>query len=266
MKYVKLNEKAIAYSSEGRGEAVVFVHGFCEDSSVWDEFKLDLLDRKVRVVCVDLPGFGESEVVDNLTIDGMADAVKAVVDHLNLEKIVLIGHSMGGYTGLAFARKFPELLKGLGIFHSHPFADSEDKKENRYKGIDFIKRQGHELFVKQLIPKLFAPGFEGSNRFLVDKLIHLASKYKPEGIINGQVAMAERPDQAEVLKNIKVPVLFIIGEKDNAVTMEQSMEQTSLPDVASVHILEKVGHMGMFEAKKQTQRMVRHFVDLCYKD
>jgi len=266
MKYVKFNEKAIAYTSEGRGKAVVLVHGFCEDSSVWDEFKLDLQERKYRIVCVDLPGFGGSDVVDALTIDDMAHAVKAVVDHLNLEEVVFIGHSMGGYTGLAFARKFPKLLKGLGIFHSHPFADSEDKKENRYKGIDFIKRQGHQLFVKQLIPKLFAPGFEGSNRFLVDKLIHLASKYEPEGIINAQAAMAERPDQADVLKNIEVPVLFIIGEKDNAVTMEQSMAQTSLPDIASVHVLEKVGHMGMFEARKQTQRMVRQFVELCFED
>ncbi len=266
MKYTKLNEKTIAYSSEGRGRAVVLVHGFCEDSSVWDEFKLDLLERKYRVVCVDLPGFGESDVMEGLTIDDMADAVKAVLDHLNLEEVLLIGHSMGGYTGFAFARKFPKLLKGLGIFHSHPYADSEDKKENRYKGIDFIKRQGHQLFVKQLIPKLFANGFERSNRFLVDKLIHTASQYDPEGIIQGQAAMAERPDQSEVLKNIKVPVLFIIGEKDNAVTMEQSMGQTSLPDIASVHVLEKVGHMGMFEARKQTQRMVRQFVEFCFED
>ena len=266
MKFIKQNEKTIAYSSEGRGKAVVLVHGFCEDSSVWEEFKLDLLEKKFRVVCVDLPGFGDSEVVDGLTIDGMAEAVKAVVDHLKLEEVVLIGHSMGGYTGLAFARMYPDFLKGLGIFHSHPYADSEDKKENRYKGIDFIKRQGHVLFVKQLIPKLFAPGFERSNRFLVDKLIHQASKYTPEGIINGQAAMAERPDQTDVLKNIKVPVLFIIGEKDNAVTMEQSMGQTSLPDVSSVHVMEKVGHMGMFEAKRKTQLMVRNFAKLCYED
>ncbi len=264
MKYIKQNEKRIAYSSEGRGKAVVFVHGFCEDSGIWDEFKQDLLEKKYRVVCVDLPGFGDSEVMGDLTIDGMADVVKAVVDHLSLDNIVLIGHSMGGYTGLAYARKFPQDLSGLGIFHSHPYADAEEKKANRYKGIDFIRRQGHFLFVKQLIPSLFAPGFERSNRFLVDRLIHQASKYDPEGIINAQAAMAERPDQSEVLKNIEVPVLFIIGEKDKAITMEQSMNQTSLPDISSVHVMEKVGHMGMFESKRKTQLMVRQFVNFCY--
>lgn len=264
MKYIKQNEKTIAYSSEGKGNVVVLVHGFCEDSFIWDEFKLDLLEKKYRVVCIDLPGFGESEVVENLTIDGMAETVKAVVDHLNLTDFVFIGHSMGGYTGLAFARKFPEYLKGLGIFHSHPYADSEEKKENRYKGIDFIRNQGPHLFVKQLIPKLFAPDFARSNRFLLDKLVHKASQYDSEGIIQGQKAMAERPDQSAVLQTISVPVLFIIGEKDGAVTMEQSMNQTSLPKVASVHVLEKVGHMGMFEAKRSTQGMVCQFADFCF--
>ncbi len=265
MKKLTHKEIEIAYSSEGRGQAIVFVHGFCEDSDVWDEFKMDLLEKKYKVVCVDLPGFGESEVMNNLSIEGMADTVKAVVDHLNLFEIVLVGHSMGGYTAFKFAEKYPEVLKGLGIFHSHPYEDSEEKKENRYKGIDFIQRQGHQLFVKQLIPKLFAPDFARSNRFLVDKLIHKASGYNPEGIIQGQKAMAERPDQSEVLKNIKIPVLFIIGEKDGAITMEQSMKQTTLPNVSDVHILEKVGHMGMFEAKRKTQLMVRKFVSFCYE-
>lgn len=265
MKSLKHNEKAIGYSNDGRGKAVVFVHGFCEDSTVWEEFKLDLLEKKFRVVCVDLPGFGQSEVVDNVTIEDMADAVKAVVDQLNLKEIVLVGHSMGGYTALTYADKYPETLKGLCVFHSHPFADSEEKKENRYKGVDFIERQGHQLFVKQLIPKLFAPSFERSNRFLVDKLIHTASKYDPQGIINAQKAMAERPDQSDVLRKIKVPVLFVIGKKDTAVTIEQSMDQTYLPEISKVQILEKVGHMGMFEAKQQTQLEIRRFAIHCFE-
>ena len=145
MKYVKHNEKTVAYTSEGRGKAVVLVHGFCEDSGIWDEFKLDLLEKKYRVVCVDLPGFGGSEVAEGITVAGMAQAVKAVVDHLNLAEIIFIGHSMGGYAALAFADQYPDVLKGLGIFHSHPYADADDKKENRYK-------HGYGSIIKQLRP------------------------------------------------------------------------------------------------------------------
>lgn len=138
------------------------------------------------------------------------------------------------------------------------------KKEKSLQRHKFYPGAGAPPFVKQLIPKLFAPDFARSNRFLLDKLIHKASQYDPEGIIQGQKAMAERPDQSAVLQTISVPVLFIIGEKDGAVTMEQSMDQTSLPEVTSVHVLEKVGHMGMFESKRNTQLMVRQFADFCY--
>lgn len=263
MKYLDYQNGQLAYSSKGRGKIVVFLHGFCEDSSVWDEFKKDLVEEKYRVVCVDLPGFGQSDPIVPFSISDMADAVAELLEHLSISECTLIGHSMGGYVGLAFAKKYPHLLNGLGLFHSHPYADPPEKKEGRQKGIDFIERQGHVLYVKQLIPKLFAPKFVNSNAFLVDKLIYKASKYQASGIINGLVAMKDRPDQSSVLQNIEVPVLFIIGELDEAIPSEFSMEQTHLADEASIHNLEKVAHMGMFEARKQTQLIIRKFVAHC---
>lgn len=263
-KFIQFNQKKIAYSTQGRGAAIVLLHGFCEDSSIWDDFKLDLLEKKYRVVCIDFPGFGKSEVVNNLSIEYMADAVYAVANQLNLKDTILVGHSMGGYVSLAFAKKYPDFLKGLGIFHSHPFADSEEKKKNRSRGIDFINEYGHELYVKQLFPTLFPEGYEKTNRFLIDKLTHKASGYPAEGIIEAQNAMAKRKDHSQVLKDIQVPVLFIIGEKDGLIKMEQSLKQTPLPELAVVHVLEKVGHMGMFEARQKTQIMLRQFVGFCY--
>ena len=263
MKYIFFQEKKIAYSSEGKGTAVVFLHGFCEDSSVWDEFKLDLLEEKYRVICIDLPGFGNSEVLSNISVETSAEIVHSVTEQLNIEQIILIGHSMGGYVSLSFAKKYPNKLLGLGLFHSHPYADSPEKKAGRQKGINFIKRHGHVLFVKQLIPNLFAKNFVNSNAFLLEKLSYKATGYSSEGIINALESMKNRPDQAEVLENIGCPVLFIIGKKDTAVPEAFSMDQTHLPSVASVHVLEKVGHMGMFEARKQCQLMVRQFAEFC---
>ena len=98
---------------------------------------------------------------------------------------------------------------------------------------------------------------------MVDKLIYRASKYTSLGIINGLEAMIQRPDRSEVLEHFEKPVLFIIGKEDAAIPEEKSMAQTHLPSQASIHVLEKVGHMGMFEAKKQTQKIVRQFVAFC---
>ncbi len=147
MKFIAFQNKKVAYQVEGKGTAVVLVHGFCEDSTIWEEFRAGLLEENYRLISIDLPGFGRSEVLPVVNIEQMAEAVHAVLLKLNISKAVFIGHSMGGYAGLAFARLYPELLMGLGLFHSHPYADSEEKKENRRRSVAFIKRQGHALFV-----------------------------------------------------------------------------------------------------------------------
>lgn len=263
MKYITYEGHHIGYNSKGKGPTVVFLHGFCEDSRIWEDFTLDLIEEKFRVVVIDLPGFGQSEVIEDITMAGMSKVVLAVLDALKLNQVVLIGHSMGGYVSLAFAEQYPDRLIGLGMFHSQAMADSDEKKINRQKSIDFIRRQGSALYVKQTIPGLFAPNFINSNTFLIEKLSFRASQYAPAGIIAALSAMKNRPDRSEVLRQINCPVLFIIGKLDGAVPWENSMAQTHLPAKGDIHILKKVGHMGMFEATRQTQSIVRQFVQFC---
>lgn len=263
MKHIDYQGHRIGYHTKGKGPAVVFLHGFCEDSRIWEDFKLDLIEEKYRVIVIDLPGFGQSDVIENISIAEMADAVFAVLDSLKLSEVVLIGHSMGGYVSLAFAEKYPDRLLGLGMFHSQAMDDSDEKKANRQKSIDFIRRQGSALYVKQTIPGLFAPNYINSNTFLIEKLSFRASQYAAEGITAALAAMKNRPDRSEVLQQINCPVLFIIGKLDGAIPWENSMAQTHLPAKADIHILEKVGHMGMFEASRQTQSIVRQFVQFC---
>lgn len=263
MKAIPFREGNLAYSSEGKGYPVVLLHGFCEDHRVWDEWKQDLLEEGCQVICVDLPGFGQSSVIHQLSIADMAEGVHELVSALELPPFIMVGHSMGGYVALAFSRLFPGRLQGLGLFHSHPYADSEEKKALRQRSIDFIQRQGHILFVKQLIPSLFAAGFARSNTFLMEKLVYRASRFDSDGIIAAQQAMRDRPDESQHLSQLAIPVLFIIGQKDSSISPEQNQAQVQLPQLASIHLLEKAAHMGMFEAKKPTQRFLRQFVRFC---
>jgi len=160
-------------------------------------------------------------------------------------------------------KKHEANLNGLGIFHSFPYADSEEKKTGRMKSIEFIKKNSHIHYVKQLFPNLFPPTFLSSNNFLVNKMIHRASSFPQAGIIGGLEMMMNRPDNSEVLKKINCPVLFIIGKDDEVVPFDKSMEQTALPTIAHIHILEGVGHMGMFEATKETRKIIKQFVKFC---
>lgn len=264
MKTINYEERPLAYELAGKGPTVVLLHGFCEDGRVWTDFKQDLLEEKYRVLTIDLPGFGASAPAAEPSIEAYAAAVLAVLHQEKLSDIILVGHSMGGYTALAIAEQAPELLRGLGLFHSHPYADTPEKQEARYKQVEFVERMGHPLFVKQLVPKLFAEQYATSHPFDLDKLIHRAARYPQQGITDGLLAMAKRPDRSAVLQDCPVPVLFIVGEEDAAVPEEFSQQQLALPPLADIHILPKVGHMGMIEARRQTQLIVRRFADFCY--
>lgn len=258
MHYITHQDKQLCYYNSGKGRALVFLHGYCEDSSIWNELTEDL-EIDFQVVRIDLPGFGRSESQE-AGIDDMARAVQAVVEHLNLSNFIMLGHSMGGYVSLSYAQQFPDMLAGLAMLHSHPYADLEEKRAARFKEIEFVEEHGTAIYVKQLIPKLFAPNFSRHNLFLVDKLIHRAARYPKAGIVNALRAMAERPDRSEVLQNLTCPVLFINGSLDEVVPEEYRQAQLSLAETASVIELPQVGHMGMFEAEQLFVRSIKTFI------
>lgn len=262
MHYINFKGKKIAYRVHGKGQPLVLIHGLCEDSTIWDEFIKGLVGE-FQIIRPDLSGFGESELLSEHSIDVMAESVKAVLDDMGISKCVMVGHSLGGYVSVTLAEKYPSVLTGLGLFHSHPFADVPEKKEERRKSIEFVKTNGHIVYVKQLIPKLFAELFATSNEFLINSLIFKASKYSPETIIGTQQAMLERTDNSEVIKKINCPVLLIIGKQDKTVPYEMSLKMMPLPAIADIHILPKVAHMGMFTAKDKTVKIVRNFMQLC---
>lgn len=262
MEHIDYQGKKIAFRQTGEGGAfpLVLLHGFCEDSRMWDAW-VELLPARQRVIRIDLPGFGQSELLENQSVDYMADAVEAVLNHLQTEKCVLTGHSMGGYVSLAFAEKNADRLAGLCLFHAHPFADPEEKKEGRLKSAAFIRNSGSEAFVRQLIPGLFAKESLHRHTTTIEKLTRYALEYQPSTIITALLAMRDRPDRSAVLQKIACPVLFFIGKLDTAVPPEFSLDQTHLPAISHIYIYPEVGHMGMFEAKEESARAMRAFLN-----
>lgn len=257
------NGRKITYRIGGEGKAIVFLHGFCENLSMWDDFNPAWSSDDYQIVEIDLAGFGQSDPNPELTMESMAQDVRAVLKEASIESCILIGHSMGGYVGLAFAELYPGFLEGLCLFHSHPFADTDAKKPARRKSIDFVRRRGGRLFVHQLIPDLFPPAFNKEHPDFVKELVQAAEQIDSEAIALASQAMLDRKDRSEVLEQIDCPVLFIVGDEDNAVPFELSLSMVYLPKVASIKILRGVGHMGMFEAKEKTEKMVAEFVGFC---
>jgi pimeloyl-ACP methyl ester carboxylesterase len=258
MPYTAFKKKNIHFTDCGKGEAIVFLHGFTEDLSIWDKFAARL-SKKVRIICVDLPGHGKSECFSEIhSMELQAEAVLAVLKHLKIKKCLMIGHSMGGYVTLAFAGKYPTWLKGFGLFHSHCFADSAEDKKNRTRTISMVKYD-HFGFVAMFIPGLFPSEVHKKFNKEIRALVKRAKEIPKEGIIAALKGMRERKDQTALLKSTKLPVLFILGLKDSKAPLTRLWEMISLPEISETLILRDCGHMGYIEAPEITFRAVRNF-------
>jgi pimeloyl-ACP methyl ester carboxylesterase len=176
----------------------------------------------------------------------------------------MLGHSLGGYITLAFAEIYPSLLKGFGLVQSTAFADSEEKKANRLKGIRIMQDYGAFACIKTTIPNLFGASFKAAFPEKVDLLIAQANTFNTTACQQYYEAMRIRPDRTNVLKNDACPVLFIIGTEDIDAPMNDVLQQTHLPVCSYVHILENVGHMGMLEATNQVNEYIQAFLQSVY--
>lgn len=247
---------------------MVLIHGFAEDGTIWEN-QVTFLKSHNRLLIPDIPGSGRSELLPEATIENYAEVIKAILEadfhNSALEEphqATIIGHSMGGYIALAFAKKYPELLHSFGLFHSTAFADNEDKITARSKAIQFIKERGSYPFLQTSIPGLFTPAFAALHPAVVNGLINRAKDFSPAALVQYYEAMIHRPSRIELLKNFPGPILFVIGEKDNVIPLQSSLEQCYLPSQAAIHILENSSHMGMLEEAERSNELLTHFLKM----
>lgn len=238
----------------------MLVHGFGEDGTIWDK-QVDALKDNYQFIVPDLPGSGKSEMIDDMSMEGMAEVLKTIINTETSAAIPVIGHSMGGYTTLALVEKYPESVSAFGLFHSSAFADSEEKKATRRKGIEFIKQHGAYEFLKTATPNLFSPNSKEKFPNSIEEIIEAGKNFKPEALIAYYEGMMQRPDRTHILKQTEVPVLFIMGQYDAAVPMEDTLKQCHLPARAHIHILQHSGHMGMIEEAEKTNAILESFLE-----
>jgi pimeloyl-ACP methyl ester carboxylesterase len=249
----------INYTLYGNGKAVVLIHGFGEDSSIWNA-QIKFLQNDFLLIVPDLPGSGKSDLLqkEHVQITDYADIIKAILDLEKITSCIMLGHSMGGYITLAFAEKYTDRLNAFGLIHSSAYADDEAKIETRKKAIAFIQQNGSDAFFKTAIPNLFYDTEKSKKD--IEILIENGSHFLPQALIQYYEAMIGRPDRTNVLKTFSKPILFIIGEYDKAVPFTQSLQQTHLPSNAYIYILQSSGHMGMYEETNKLNETLAGFL------
>lgn len=260
-KFIMAGQTALhVCDSEAGDRCVVLLHGYLESMLVWEEF-VPQLYKEVRVVTLDLPGHGISVVTGEIhTMDFLADTVAEGLRALGIERCTLVGHSMGGYVALACCERHPDMLDGLVLLSSTPNPDTPEKAENRRREIELV-RAGKKDLLARVAP---AAGFAEQNRVRMQDAIEDLSEQvfvtEDEGIVALLGGMIARRDQNEMLRRTSVPVLFILGRKDDYIPIEVAEAMVAAHPEARVVWLENSGHMGFLEEPEATARAILEFV------
>lgn len=234
------------YEISGNGKKpLVLLHGFMENNTIWSDME-NHFSKDFTLIKIDLPGHGKSEIHNSVnSMDFMAEKVKEVIDSLHLNKINLLGHSMGGYTSLAFAEKFPELLESLTLFFSTTIADDDEKKQIRKRSIAVID-ENFETFVNSSIPNLFSNNEKDILEGKIELAKEIANSTDKEGVKAAQLGMMERPNRTEILENLDAKILIIAGKYDNAVKTENLLKVIPEKTNIKTYVLD-CGHNGHWE-------------------
>ena len=247
MKKIIYKGVEVAYRDLGSGPCMVLLHGYLETGAIWDEF-VGLLTDGHRVIIPDLPGHGLSGVWGKThAMDDLAGAICSILDQEEIQKVLLVGHSMGGYVTMAFAQLFAERLTGYSLFHSTCFADTEEKQKNRDREISLVLCNKKRQIINVNIPKGFADSSLDRLSAKIDRAKRIALSNPDPGIVALLNGMKERPDRTSVLKDPSIPVLLIGGMRDNYIPVEVFEKLIELAPHAEVLRLTESGHMGFLE-------------------
>lgn len=241
---------------------LVLVHGFCSDHQVWDAF-IPILSPHYNLLLPDMAGYGQSEMWNEWTIEGMADMIAALLITENISRCLLIGHSMGGYVAITFAHRHADKLLGLMLFHTTAFDDDEVKKRNRRQAIYLIQKYGTRPFLTAFYDSLFTKPYAKQHPEVVNVQEQRAERLSMDVIVRSSEAMIARPDRSFVLAQLNCPVAYVMGAHDTFTTYRRSLDECYLPKISCLYWLPNAGHMSMWEDTKQSSAHVLAFAAFC---
>ena len=256
-----LNGVRIAYRDRDSGPAIVFAHGHPFDQSMWDQ-QVDALSD-YRAVTLDLRGYGASEVPASdaiTTLETMADDIRALLDHLGIDRAVVAGLSMGGQVAMAFADQFPERLTGLVLATAFPEADTPEAAAARLATAERFINEGSVLPGGEMLPRLLAPASVKRDPALAVKVFTMIANAPPAGAAAALRGRARRKDYTTALRQLKVPALIVVGTEDKYVSLDTARRMQAAIPSAHLEVFDGIGHLPNLEAPGRFNAVLRDYL------
>lgn len=240
------------YTVSGIGDPVVFLHGFMEDTTSWKHIARHFCTK--TCITIDLHGHGRSYFDNDSTpsVALMAEQVRELINQLGIGHYQLVGHSLGGYVGCELL-KTDSRLEQLVFLHSHPWPDSEEKKQDRNRVIELVKARP-SFFIREAFPKLFA--FPEEHKAAIERYCQAAEKMDPRAIAWASAAMRDRPSYVNILSEKSGQISIIQGDLDPLIPSDKLHAFAQEHNIYWFEI-ERCGHMGQEEQPEKVVELLK---------
>jgi len=260
IKSILFKNANISFSDEGKGRAVVFIHGFLENSTMWKNI-IPALVANNRIITVDILGHGKSDCLGYVhSMELFAETIEAVLQHLKIRKYILVGHSLGGYISMALAKNNPLKIKGLCLLNSTSNADSEEVKIRRIRA-NKMAQNNFENLVKMSFSNLFSVESRTTFKDEIKLALQEALQTPIQGYIAANEGMRIRPNRNHILSENNFQKLIIVGEKDPVLDAETAKIEAKKTN--SQLIILSGGHMSHIENKEELIKVLKVFLKGC---
>ena len=259
MAHLNIDGINLAFDDTGSGRPVILLHGYPFNRTLWENQVASLKDN-FRVITPDLRGFGESDPAEPATMSRMAEDISRLMDAVDLPSATIGGLSMGGYVVLSFYKQFSNRVDALVLADTRPQADTDEGKQNRVKQREQILREGMALTADLMLPKLLTPETVSTRPDVVNHVRNMIMNTKPAGAAAALLGMANREDQTQLLPQINVPTLIVVGREDPITPLQDSELMHQHIKGSQLIILEDAAHVANLEQSRSFNGVLKYFL------
>jgi pimeloyl-ACP methyl ester carboxylesterase len=256
-----INGVKLHWRESGAGDDVVlFIHGFPFRSTMWGP-QLEAVPEGWRFIAPDLRGFGGSEAgAEPFSMDLFADDIIALLDHLNIEQVVICGLSMGGYVALSIAERYPHRMRAVVLVATRASADNPEARKGRYELAARTRAQGSMAVVESMMPKLVSGATQIHRPEVADFVRVMMQTTNAEVMARTLEAMATRNDYRDKLHLINVAAAVVRGDQDEIITREEMDFLARQVRGAKYDLIPNVAHLPNLEAPDVFNKLLSTFL------